>query len=277
MITFPSAKINLGLYITERRTDGYHNLETCFYPIPWFDALEIVAQDAENGNPAKSDSFTITGMQFEGNTNDNLVMKALFALRKHYPTIPTSRIWLQKVIPTGAGLGGGSADAAFMLKLVNTYYQLGATEGFLEEVAASLGADCPFFIRNKPMYAEGIGTTLSPIELSLTGWYFTIIKPEVSVSTALAYKSVQPRKPETYLKGILQRSVEEWQGQLINQFEETVFPAYPSIAALKEAFLAAGATYASMSGSGSSVFALSKAPLQLPAYKALPQWEGYLP
>ena len=252
MITFPNAKINLGLHITEKRPDGYHNLETVFYPVPLDDALEI--QPLNTPSPDKY-ALHLSGIHVEGNADDNLVIKAYRLLGQDFE-LPPVDIHLFKHIPSGAGLGGGSADAAFMLKLLNDRFGLNLTIEQLETYAATLGADCAFFIRNTPTFAEGIGNIFSPISLSLTGYQLVIVKPDIFVSTREAFSQIRPHRPERSLREVISLPVEEWKESLVNDFEASVFPQYPAIKEIKEELYRQGAIYASMSGSGSSVFGL---------------------
>lgn len=249
MITFPNAKINLGLRITSRRPDGYHNLETVFYPIPLCDALEIVpATDEEN-------KFNQTGMLLDGNPEDNLVLKAYRLLNKDFD-LPRIDVYLRKNIPVGAGLGGGSSDAAFMLQLLNEFAALNLMPEKLEEYASQLGADCPFFIRNKPMYAEGTGDQFFEIDLSLKGCFLLLIHPGIFISTKEAFAGIHPQKTEISLPKIIEMPVNQWANFLFNDFEESIFRRYPEIQKIKEELYNEGALYASMSGSGSSVFGI---------------------
>lgn len=259
MITFPNIKINLGLSITEKRPDGYHNLETVFYPVALEDALEI------RTNPEAQQKFTLHqhGMEIAGNPENNLVVKAYLLLDKEFH-LPPVEIHLYKHIPSGAGLGGGSSDAAFMLKLLNKHYNLQLSDNQLEDYAATLGADCAFFIKNTPTYAEGIGNIFSPIELSLKGYRIMIVKPDVFVSTREAFANIRPHRPEYPVREVIRRPVAEWKDTLINDFEASVFPQYPVIGEIKEELYHQGAIYASMSGSGSSVFGLFAAGTTLP-------------
>lgn len=259
MLVFPNAKINLGLNITEKRPDGYHNLETVFYPIPIEDALEI--NMLHGGN----DKFRIhqAGLEIAGEAENNLVVKAYKLLDESF-NLPPIDIHLFKHIPSGAGLGGGSADAAFMLKSLNEKFNLGLTDETLEEYAARLGADCAFFIKNEPTYAEGIGNIFSPIRLSLEGYRIWLVKPDIFVSTRDAFSKIKPHHPELPLKEIIQLPVEEWKGRMLNDFEESVFPQFPAIGEIKDEMYRQGAIYASMSGSGSSVYGLFKADTILP-------------
>lgn len=259
MIVFPNIKINLGLSITEKRPDGYHNLETVFYPVALEDALEIRAL------PEADKKITLHqyGMEIAGNPEDNLVAKAYSLLDKEFH-LPPVEIHLYKHIPSGAGLGGGSSDAAFMLKLLNGHFHLNLSEEQLEIYAATLGADCAFFIKNKPVYAEGIGNIFSPIELSLKGYQIMIVKPDVFVSTREAFANIHPHHPEYPIKEVIRRPVAEWKDILINDFEASVFPQHPVIGEIKQELYNQGAIYASMSGSGSSVFGLFAPDAALP-------------
>lgn len=259
MIVFPNIKINLGLSITEKRPDGYHNLETVFYPVALEDALEIRAL------PEADKKITLHqyGMEIAGNPEDNLVAKAYSLLDKEFH-LPPVEIHLYKHIPSGAGLGGGSSDAAFMLKLLNGHFHLNLSEEQLEIYAATLGADCAFFIKNKPVYAEGIGNIFSPIELSLKGYQIMIVKPDVFVSTREAFANIHPHHPEYPVKEVIRRPVAEWKDILINDFEASVFPQHPVIGEIKQELYNQGALYASMSGSGSSVFGLFAPDAALP-------------
>lgn len=259
MITFPNAKLNLGLNIVEKRPDGYHNLETLFYPIPLEDALEITLSNVS------SSKYTLhaSGLQINGDITQNLVVKAYQLLDEQFD-LPPVDIHLFKRIPFGAGLGGGSSDAAFMLKMLNERFALGLSQEALETYAAQLGADCAFFIRNQPTYAEGIGNLFSPVSVSLKGYQLVLVKPAIFVSTREAFAQIRPHRPEIALKEIVQRPVETWRAHMINDFEASVFPQFPQIKEIKEELYAQGAIYASMSGSGSSVFGLFAPKTQVP-------------
>ncbi len=251
MITYPNAKINLGLNIVEKRTDGYHNLETVFYPINLQDALEVTKSAGEEEYTLK-----ISGVPIEGENDNNLVVKAYRLLKRDYPEMEPIDIHMYKHIPTGAGLGGGSSDAAFMIKLLNEKFDLGLTTEQMEQYAAQLGADCAFFIQNKPVFAKGIGNIFEPIELSLNGYYLVLVKPDIHVSTKDAFAMIRPQKPAHSLKEIIRMPVETWRATMKNDFEYSVFQKYPEIAAIKDKLYDLGAIYASMSGSGSSVFGI---------------------
>ena len=251
MLTYPNAKINLGLNITEKRPDGYHNLETVFYPIPLQDAIEVTRHEGNQPYTLK-----IKGVNIEGEPVNNLVIKAYNLLKKDFSTMPSVDIHMYKHIPTGAGLGGGSADAAFMIKLLNEKFNLQLSTEKMEEYASRLGADCAFFVRNQPVFATGIGNIFEPIELSLKGYHLVLVKPDIFVSTKDAYANVTPKHPETSLKEIIQAPIETWKNTMKNDFEESVFMKFPEIAAINDKLSDLGAIYASMSGSGSSVFGI---------------------
>ncbi len=253
-ITFPIAKINLGLNVVERRPDGYHNLETVFYPVPLTDALEITERNKLF--PAEhSCDLKVTNIHIEGDEQSNLVVKAYRRLAEFY-ALPPLHIHLYKGIPTQAGMGGGSSDAAYMIRLLNETYALGLTNDEMMAHALTLGADCPFFILSTPAYAEGVGEKLVPIDLDLTGWHIVIVSPSIPVSTKDAFSRITPKKPSVNCKNIVSQPVETWKENLINDFETSVFALHPEIADIKQRLYDLGATYASMSGSGSSVFGL---------------------
>ena len=254
MIVFPNAKINLGLYVASKREDGYHNLETIFIPIEkLYDVLEVIPLPDE----ATEDSLTISGIPVSCSTEENLSLKALRLIRE-YSHIPYLNIHLHKAIPFGAGLGGGSSDAAFMLKLVNEQFNVGLCENELEKLASRIGADCAFFIRNRTTYAEGIGNIFSEVNVNLSDLWIQLVIPPIHVSTSLAYKSIIPKKPQFDLKESAQNPLDEWYRQIFNDFETPVFNLFPEIKTIKEKLYNNGAVYASMSGSGSSVFGLFK-------------------
>lgn len=258
MITFPNAKINLGLNIEEKRPDGYHNLETIFYPINLQDALEVTRRE----NNDKEYTLHISGSPLEGEPEDNLVVKAYKLLKKDYPGLLPVDIHMYKHIPAGAGLGGGSSDAACMIKLLNDKFSLGLSTERMEEYAVKLGADCAFFIRNKPVFATGIGNLFEPVELSLKGYHIILIKPDIFVSTRDAFAEIKPVRPAVSLKEIVKQPMETWKHSMKNDFEDSVFKKFPEIAAIKDELYDLGAVYAAMSGSGSSVYGIFKAPIE---------------
>lgn len=253
MITFPNAKINLGLNIVEKRPDGYHNLETIFYPINLQDALEVNRME----NAQTPYKLRVSGTAIEGTPEENLVVKAYNLLREKYDLAPID-IHLYKHIPMGAGLGGGSSDCAFMIKVLNEKFRLGLSIEEMESYASRLGADCAFFIQNQPVFATGIGNVFERIRLSLANYRLVLVKPNISVSTKEAYAHIRPKRPEVSLKEIAQQPVETWASCMKNDFEDSVFQLYPKIAAIKDKMYDLGAVYASMSGSGSAVFGIFK-------------------
>lgn len=251
MLRFPNAKINLGLFITGKRSDGYHNLETIFYPVQPADALELI------GYGIHKTTVKTTGLEVSGNPETNLVWKAWKLLQQDFPSkvMPLS-IFLHKVIPMGAGMGGGSSDGAFMLGMLNDHFQLGLGDAELERYALQLGSDCPFFIRNRPAFAMGRGELLELIDLDLSPYTIQVICPQIHVSTAIAFRDVKPAPAAFNLKEINSLPVKEWKQYVHNDFERSVFKAHPALLEIKEQLYAQGALYASMSGSGSSLYAL---------------------
>lgn len=251
MIAFPNAKINLGLYITSKRDDGFHDLETVFYPIPLYDVLEIIEDRA-------AFSCSVSGRPVDTKGGENLCVKAFRLLRKDFPQIPDIHIYLHKAIPMGAGLGGGSADAAFTLALLNDKFQLDISKEQLSLYALQLGSDCPFFIYNKPCIARGRGEILEAVGVDLSDYYFVLINPGIHINTAWAFKQLQPKTVSFSLKEAIAQPAEAWKEILHNDFEQVVFKQYPAIKDIKELLYKNGAVYASMSGSGSSVYGLFK-------------------
>ncbi|MBX6379990.1 MAG: 4-(cytidine 5'-diphospho)-2-C-methyl-D-erythritol kinase [Thermoflavifilum aggregans] len=253
MIAFSPAKINLGLHILSKRDDGYHDIETIFYPIPWFDAIEIISSA---GNSSSSSSLHVSGIVVPGHPDDNLCMKAYQLVKQDFPHLPAVDIYLHKTIPAGTGLGGGSANAATMLQLLNKKFALQLSNEKLLSYARQLGSDCAFFLQHQPCYATGRGDLLEPIDVSLKGYTLVVVCPGVHVSTAWAYQHVQPRASRTSLKEWIRLPVETWKNHLVNDFEDPVFAHFPVLREIKQQLYAAGACYASMSGSGSAVFGL---------------------
>ena len=251
-------KNNVGLNIVEKRPDGYHNLETIFYPINLQDALEVTRRE----NNDKEYTLHISGSPLEGEPEDNLVVKAYKLLKKDYPGLLPVDIHMYKHIPAGAGLGGGSSDAACMIKLLNDKFSLGLSTERMEEYAVKLGADCAFFIRNKPVFATGIGNLFEPVVLSLKGYHIILIKPDIFVSTRDAFAEIKPVRPAVSLKEIVRQPMETWKNSMKNDFEDSVFKKFPEIAAIKDELYDLGAVYAAMSGSGSSVYGIFKAPIE---------------
>jgi 4-diphosphocytidyl-2-C-methyl-D-erythritol kinase len=252
MIVFPNCKINLGLHILRKRADGFHDLETVFYAITLYDALEIV----QNSSPATDIEFTTSGLIIDSTIEQNICFKAYRSLKKDFPGLPAIKMHLHKVIPLGAGLGGGSSNGAFTLTLLNKKFNLGLTEDQLINCALQLGSDCPFFIKNEPCYATGRGEKLEEIELNLSNYKIVLINPGIHINTGKAFSKITPSGKRTSLKEIIQKPVEQWKEFLKNDFEETVFAEHPEIKTIKEKLYQQGAVYASMSGSGSSVYGL---------------------
>jgi 4-diphosphocytidyl-2-C-methyl-D-erythritol kinase len=247
MIAFPNCKINIGLYVTEKRSDGYHNLETCFLPLPWHDVLEVL--------PSNKMSMEFSGIPIPSNGGDNLVLKAYELLKKDHD-LPPVAIYLHKCIPMGAGLGGGSSDASAMLLLLNMMFDLNISLELLEKYALNLGSDCPIFIKNQPTIAYGRGEIFENISLKLVGKYIAVTHPRIHISTAGAFKSMNPRLPNERLRDKIQRPMVEWKETIGNDFEEYAFSSHPEIGAIKEEMYKAGALYASLSGSGSAVYGI---------------------
>ena len=274
MITYPNCKINLGLHVVGKRPDGYHDLETIFLPVHDLrDELEILPLNTPLSQPQAADSSPSLGEQpqstmvqdgivLDNAPEDNLCMKAWRLLHEEFG-IPAVSIRLKKNIPFGAGLGGGSSDAAFTLKMLNEMFSLGLSVSNLEQRAAHLGADCAFFIQNRPAYATGIGDILEPLEINIPHSSFLIkikIPEGEHVSTKEAYSGLSPftshLSPRPDLREAVKRPIGEWRNLIVNDFEASVFPAHPAIAALKEEMYRRGALYASMTGSGAAVFGI---------------------
>lgn len=259
MIVFPCAKINLGLNIVSKREDGYHNLETVFYPIPLYDALEIKYMDEKFPSDTACD-LKVTGNAVDCDEQKNLVIKAYHILAADYQ-LPRIHTHLYKHIPSQAGLGGGSSDAAFMIRLLDERFRLNIGNPEMERYAARLGADCAFFIEAEPAYAEGIGDVLMPADGpdgNLHGYYLCVVKPDVAVSTKEAYSAITPKKPAKSCRDIVRQPIETWKEELVNDFEEPIFKMHQKLAAIKQKLYDRGAVYASMSGSGSALYGIFK-------------------
>lgn len=275
MIAFPLSKINLGLNIVRKRTDGYHDLQTIFVPIGWTDILEVVpASGAET-------TLHLSGNPCPCPVEKNLVMKAFRAVENFCGKLPPADIYLHKTVPDGAGLGGGSADAAAMVETIDNLFHLGLDRVTMTEICSGIGADCPFFIYKRPMLAQGIGTDLTNIDIpALKGLGIIVCKPPVSVSTAEAYSGVTPTHRELNLCELVQTPVSGWKNFLFNSFEESVFAAHPAIKTIKDYFYSTGAVYAAMSGSGSAVYGLYEgailADYEAPELKGTSIWSGVL-
>lgn len=268
MVTFPNAKINLGLLITEKRPDGFHTLQSCFYPVGWADALELL--------PAAETAFSSTGLPIPGEPMQNLCVKAYDLLRRDF-AMPPVHIHLQKNVPIGAGLGGGSADAAFTLRLLNDRFALKLSVDQLENYARQLGSDCAFFVQNRPVYCVEKGDVFREINLSLSGYYVVLVYPNLAISTAEAYARIRPQQPERPLADLLAQPITNWRDTVRNDFEASLFPAYPVLASVKAQLYEAGAVYASMSGSGSTIYGIFDAPpADLNQFAQYRVWQGKL-
>ncbi|MBL0144548.1 MAG: 4-(cytidine 5'-diphospho)-2-C-methyl-D-erythritol kinase [Chitinophagaceae bacterium] len=251
MIAFPNCKINLGLHILNKRGDGFHNLETIFYPIPLNDALEIIPSNSLN-----EIAYSSSGNKVEGNEEDNLCLKAYRLLKKDFPNLSNIKLHLHKVIPSGAGLGGGSANAAFTLLLLNKKFNLNLSTAQLLNYAVQLGSDCPFFILNKPCLATGRGEVLTEINLNLSAYSFVLVNPKIHVNTGWAFSQILPTQPLKSIAAIINQPMDSWKSELVNDFEKPVVEKYPEIKGIKEQLYKQGAIYVSMSGSGSTVFGI---------------------
>ncbi len=248
MLTFPNAKINLGLSVTDKRADGYHDIETVFYPVAVRDALECIYKEGE-------EDLHISGLPVESEKKENLVWRAYQLLRQDFPDeVPPLSLYLHKAIPMGAGLGGGSADAAFLLNMLNSRYSLGLSQRQLEDYALRLGSDCPFFISNVPCFAGGRGELLEPLALDLSAYSIQVVYPQIAISTAAAFSGIVPRPPAFNLRMLPELPVRDWRGMVCNDFEEGLFIPFPVLRLIKEQLYDAGALYASLSGSGSALY-----------------------
>jgi 4-diphosphocytidyl-2-C-methyl-D-erythritol kinase len=257
MIVFPNCKINLGLHILSKRQDGFHNLETVFYPIALKDALEIIP------SLGSVIEFTGSGLTVDGEEADNICIKAYQLLKRDFPQLPFIKMHLHKAIPMGAGLGGGSADGAFTLQLLNKKFNLGLSVQQLIDYALQLGSDCPFFIINKPCYATGRGELLEGIDITLAGYKIVIVNPGIHVNTGWAFSQINPAEPNKKIKAIIAQPITTWKAELINDFETPVFEKYPAIKNIKEDLYNKGAVYAAMSGSGSTVYGIFEKEISL--------------
>ena len=274
MLTFPTAKLNLGLHVTARRPDGFHDLETVLVPLPWTDALEVVPAAA-----GQASQINLTGRPIPGTPAHNLCLLAYERLRPDFPHLPPVQIHLHKLVPIGAGLGGGSADAAFMLKALNDLFELSLTTEKLEDYARHLGSDCAFFIRNQPVLARERGDVFAPIDVNLAGMTCVVVYPNLPISTAEAYARIVPGPPATDLRTALTQPIADWRKTVKNDFETALTPVYPVLSAISQQLYDAGAAYASLSGSGSAVYGLfpdaaAAGPQSWPA--AYTVWQGVL-
>jgi 4-diphosphocytidyl-2-C-methyl-D-erythritol kinase len=255
MVVFPFCKVNIGLSVVERRNDGYHNIESLFYPVDLTDILEVVESDDGKNH------FVMTGLSLDGDPSQNLCVKAYDQLSKEF-LIPPVRIHLHKNIPAGAGLGGGSSDAAFMLRCINELFDLEVSKEDLFLHAMQIGSDCGFFMQDSPAIVKGRGESLSPLNISLSNYKIVIIKPDIHIKTANAYAGIVPGKSEYPIAGIISRPVSEWQGNLINDFEQNILKNHPKINDIKTKLQNAGALFVSMTGSGSAVYGIFEKGIQ---------------
>ena len=270
MLLFPNCKINLGLAVTGKLDDGFHTIETVMFPVPLYDILEMIV------SPSGKFSFTTSGLQIPGNQSDNLVVKAYNLLKEDFGLKPVE-IHLHKAIPMGAGLGGGSSDGAFAVKLLNSLFGLKLNNDEMRNYASMLGSDCPFFIENKPVLATGKGDVFEDIEIDLSGLYLVIVKPDIHINTAEAYSMIKPSGKSPDLKSIVSQPVESWKGVLKNDFEQPVFISHPDIRNIKEKLYKKGAIFASMSGSGSAVYGIFRERINLDGvFGELFVWGGTL-
>ncbi|WP_315898384.1 4-(cytidine 5'-diphospho)-2-C-methyl-D-erythritol kinase [Mucilaginibacter achroorhodeus] len=248
MIVFPNAKINIGLNVTARRPDGYHDLETVFYPVKIYDVLEVIKADEL--------SFQSSGLDIPGRPEDNLCIQGYHLLKKDFPKLPPVKIHLHKNVPIGAGLGGGSANAAFFIKLMNEKFELGMDEDAMMDYARLLGADCAFFINNRPVFAFEKGDEFEPVKLDLSNYHVALVMPDAHVSTAEAYRGVKPTPVKETVYDLVNMPLTAWKKHIRNDFEAHIFNNHPVIRGVKASLYERGALYASMSGSGASVFGI---------------------
>lgn len=266
MVVFPNAKINLGLRVKSKRPDGYHELDTVFFPLPICDILEIVVQPKPENN--ENITFSSSGLDIPGDTTGNLCIKAYELLKKDFSTLPPIQMHLHKNIPMGAGMGGGSADGAFTIRLLNEKFNLGLDSDQMISYALQLGSDCPFFILNTPVSATGRGEIMEPVTCDLSDWKFIVINPGLHISTAAAFRQINLNPDATPCKTLINQPVETWRGNLVNDFEKAVFPMHPELANIRNQLYALGAVYASMTGSGSTIYGI---------YRELPDLKGLFP
>ena len=256
MISFPNCKINLGLNIVRKRVDGYHDLETVFYPVPVRDVLEVITDDTGRNLKNTNVKFSTTGLPINGYEGKNLCIKAYELLKSDFPKLPSVQIFLHKAIPIGAGLGGGSADGSFTLKLLNDKYQLQLSTEKLLDYALQLGSDCPFFILNQSSFATGRGEFLRKISLDLSNYSFVLVNPGIHISTPWAFKQLTAEPPKVSIEQVIQQPVSAWKGQLVNDFEKPVFDHHPELGRVKGILYENGAIYASLTGTGSTLYGI---------------------
>ncbi len=268
MLSFSNAKINLGLNILEKRPDGYHNIESVFYPVPWTDVLEVL--------PSDTFSFTTSGLDIPGTKEQNLILKAYKLLQENYPIKPL-KIHLHKVLPMGAGIGGGSSNGAFALSLINEVLDLQIGTKKLEVLASELGSDCPFFIQNKPRFCYGKGIEFSETTVDLSGKFIVMVNPGIHITTQEAYAGVKPYVPKLRISEITKLPISEWRNTLSNDFEQTISKNHITIGNIKKELYENGALYASMTGSGSTLYGIWDKEVDLKSiFKQYTYWSGYL-
>lgn len=269
MILFPNAKINIGLNITEKRDDGYHNIESIFYPVQWCDALECI--------PSDTFQYNSTGLTIEGALENNLIYKAYKLLQPHFSIQQEANIHLHKAIPMGAGMGGGSADGAFALKLFNEVFKCNKSDEELIKMAGQLGSDCPFFIKNEATFCYDRGVLFKNINLDLSTYFIAIINPGIHISTQEAYSGIHPKAPETSLLELIQEPIATWKEKIKNDFENRLLDKHTKIADIKEKLYSEGALYASMTGSGSTVYGIFQKQTDLKEhFRGYSMWQGPL-
>lgn len=269
MILFSNSKINLGLWVLNKRADGYHNIATIFYPIYWQDVLEIIPDDSSNGNI----TIYTSGIPLNIPTTENILYKTYQILKQQYPNLPSVKVYLHKNVPHGAGLGAGSANAAYFIKACQQIFNLNLTTQTMQDMASTLGADCAFFILNQPSLALEKGNILLPINVHLPPYYILVVYPNFPISTKEAYSKITPKHRHEKLEEIVQLPISEWKYYLHNDFENAIFPHYPVIKQIKEMMYNQGALYSSMSGSGSAVFGIFK---EKPNLNVFTQYHFYL-
>lgn len=269
MVAFPPVKINLGLNIIAKRADNFHAIESVFYPVEWTDLLEVLTTENQGFK------LNLSGIPIPGDPSKNLISKAYEILKKHH-SLPGFEFHLHKILPMGAGLGGGSSDGAAALQLMNDVAQLGISGEQMHEYALQLGSDCPFFLQKKPMFVSGRGENLADIQIDLTGWHIVIVMPPVSISTAEAYSWITPSTPKKSIREITVASPEHWKGELKNDFEIHAIQRHPIIGEIKNKFYQMGATYSSMSGSGAAVYGIFKDKPISSDWGEMRSWEGEL-
>lgn len=268
MIIYPNCKINLGLNVVSKRSDGFHDIESIFYPVPWSDILEII--------PAEKNNFLFDGIKINGPDTENLCFKAYQLLKKQY-NIPEINLYLYKKIPSGAGLGGGSSDGAFTLRALNNLFSLKLEEKTLKGLASMLGSDCPFFVQDQPCLVTGTGNKLLPLSFTLKGYHIVIVKPNISISTKEAYGMISPQKPKKPLSEIIKLPLRDWKNNMVNDFEEPVFKKHPETSTIKQLLYENGAIYASMSGSGSAIYGLFEKQIKMEGvFQDCITWNGNL-